>query len=41
MEVYIYDSVRTPRGIETNGSLAAVSPVQLLTTLLNALKEII
>jgi acetyl-CoA C-acetyltransferase len=40
MEAYIYDSVRTPRGIgKANGSLAAVSPVQLLTTLLNALKE--
>jgi len=40
MEAYIYDSVRTPRGIgKANGSLASVSPVQLLTTLLNALKE--
>jgi len=40
MEAYIYDSVRTPRGIGKNtGSLAQVSPVQLLTTLLKALKE--
>lgn len=40
MEAYIYDSVRTPRGIgKGNGSLAPVSPVQLLTTLLTALKE--
>lgn len=40
MEAYIYDSVRTPRGIgKGNGSLAPVSPVQLLTTLLSALKE--
>ncbi|MEZ7499766.1 acetyl-CoA C-acetyltransferase [Flavobacterium sp. Arc3] len=40
MEAYIYDSVRTPRGIgKGNGSLAAVSPVQLLTTLLTAIKE--
>jgi acetyl-CoA C-acetyltransferase len=32
--------VRTPRGIgKANGSLAAVSPVQLLTTLLNALER--
>jgi acetyl-CoA C-acetyltransferase len=28
---YISDSVRTPRGGKANGSLAAVSPVQLLT----------
>ncbi|MGO4820660.1 acetyl-CoA C-acetyltransferase [Flavobacterium sp. W21_SRS_FM7] len=40
MEAYIYDSVRTPRGIGKNiGSLAQLSPVQLLTTLLDALKE--
>ncbi|HEY4616692.1 MAG TPA: acetyl-CoA C-acetyltransferase [Flavobacterium sp.] len=40
MEAYIYDSVRTPRGIgKGNGSLAEVSPVQLLTTLLNALRD--
>jgi acetyl-CoA C-acetyltransferase len=40
MEAYIYDSVRTPRGIgKGNGSLAPVSPVQLLTTLLTAIKE--
>lgn len=40
MEAYIYDSVRTPRGIgKGSGSLAPVSPVQLLTTLLTALKE--
>ena len=40
MEAYIYESVRTPRGIgKGNGSLAPVSPVQLLTTLLSALKE--
>ncbi|EIA08535.1 3-ketoacyl-CoA thiolase @ Acetyl-CoA acetyltransferase [Flavobacterium frigoris PS1] len=40
MEAYIYDSVRTPRGIgKNNGSLASVSPVQLVTTLLDALKE--
>lgn len=40
MEAYIYDSVRTPRGIGKNtGSLSQLSPVQLLTTLLDALKE--
>ncbi|SDX15541.1 acetyl-CoA C-acetyltransferase [Flavobacterium degerlachei] len=40
MDAYIYDSVRTPRGIGKNtGSLALLSPVQLLTTLLVALKE--
>ena len=40
MEAYIYESVRTPRGIgKGSGSLAPVSPVQLLTTLLSALKE--
>jgi acetyl-CoA C-acetyltransferase len=40
MEAYIYDSVRTPRGIgKNNGSLAEVSPVQLVTRLLKALKE--
>ena len=40
MEAYIYDSVRTPRGIGKNtGSLAQLSPVQLLTTLLDVLKE--
>lgn len=40
MEAYIYDAVRTPRGIgKKTGSLAQVSPVQLTTTLLNALKE--
>lgn len=39
-EAYIYDSVRTPRGIgKKNGSLAQVSPVQLTTTLLQALRE--
>jgi len=40
MEAYIYDSVRTPRGIgKKTGSLSQVSPVQLTTTLLKALKE--
>jgi acetyl-CoA acetyltransferase len=40
MEAYIDDSVRTPRGIgKSNGSLAVVSPVQLLTILLTASKE--
>jgi len=40
MEAYIYDSVRTPRGIGKNtGSLVEVSPVQLVTTLLKVLKE--
>ena len=40
MDAYIYDSVRTPRGIGKNtGSLSQVSPVQLVTTLLSALKE--
>ncbi len=40
MVAYIYDSVRTPRGIgKKTGSLAQVSPVQLTTTLLKALKE--
>jgi acetyl-CoA C-acetyltransferase len=40
MEAYIYDSVRTPRGIgKKTGKLAQVSPVQLTTTLLKALKE--
>ncbi|WP_272150203.1 acetyl-CoA C-acetyltransferase [Tenacibaculum aiptasiae] len=39
MEAYIYDSVRTPRGIgKKTGSLSQVSPVQLTVTLLNALK---
>lgn len=40
MEAYIYDAVRTPRGIgKKTGSLAQVSPVELSTTLLKALKE--
>jgi len=40
MEAYIYDAVRTPRGIgKKTGSLAQVSPVELTTTLLKALKE--
>ncbi|RXJ50204.1 acetyl-CoA C-acetyltransferase [Gelidibacter gilvus] len=40
MDAYIYDSVRTPRGIGKNtGSLSQASPVQLVTTLLSALKE--
>lgn len=40
MDAYIYDSVRTPRGIgKQSGSLSQVSPVQLVTTLLSALKE--
>ncbi|MBL4746636.1 MAG: acetyl-CoA C-acetyltransferase [Flavobacteriaceae bacterium] len=39
MEAYIYDSVRTPRGIgKPTGSLSQVSPVQLTTALLKALK---
>lgn len=40
MEAYIYDAVRTPRGIgKKTGSLAQVSPVELTTTLLKALKQ--
>lgn len=40
MEAYIYDTVRTPRGIgKKTGSLAQVSPVELTTTLLKALKQ--
>lgn len=40
MEAYIYDSVRTPRGIgKKTGALSQVSPVQLVTALLKALKE--
>jgi len=40
MEAYIYDAVRTPRGIgKKTGSLAQVSPIELTTTLLKALKE--
>lgn len=40
MEAYIYDSVRTPRGIgKKTGALSQVSPAQLVTTLLKALKE--
>jgi len=40
MEAYIYDAVRTPRGIgKPTGSLSQVSPVQLTTTLLDALKS--
>ena len=40
MEAYIYDAVRTPRGIgKKNGSLAQVSAIQLASTCLNALKE--
>lgn len=40
MDAYIYDSVITARGIGKNtGSLAQLSPVQLLTTLLNVLKK--
>ena len=40
MEAYIYDAVRTPWGIgKKTGSLAQVSPVELSTTLLKALKE--
>lgn len=40
MEAYIYDSVRTPRGIgKATGSLSQASPVQLTTTLLEALKS--
>ncbi|SMB80284.1 acetyl-CoA acetyltransferase [Hymenobacter roseosalivarius DSM 11622] len=40
MEAYIYDAVRTPRGIgKKSGALAQVSPVQLTATLLEALKE--
>jgi len=40
MEAYIYDAVRTPRGIgKKTGSLAQVSPVELTTTLLKSLKE--
>jgi acetyl-CoA C-acetyltransferase len=40
MDAYIFDSVRTPRGIgKKTGRLSQVSPVQLVTTLLSALKE--
>lgn len=40
MEAYIYDAIRTPRGIgKKTGSLAQVSAVQLTVTLLKALKK--
>ena len=40
MEAYIYDAIRTPRGRgKSNGALHDVQPVQLLSTVLKALKE--
>ena len=40
MDAYIYDSVRTPRGIgKKTGSLAQTSPVQLVAQLLQALRK--
>lgn len=40
MEAFIFDAVRTPRGIgKKTGGLAQASPVQLTVTLLQALKE--
>lgn len=40
MEAYIYDAIRTPRGRgKSDGALHDVQPVQLLSTVLKALKE--
>ncbi|WP_337041380.1 acetyl-CoA C-acetyltransferase [Emticicia sp. 17c] len=40
MEAYIYDAIRTPRGRgKSDGSLHDIQPVQLLSTVLKALKE--
>ncbi len=40
MEAYIYDAVRTPRGRgKSDGSLHEIQPVDLLTTVLKAIKE--
>jgi acetyl-CoA C-acetyltransferase len=40
MEAYIYDAIRTPRGRgKSDGSLHDIQPVQLLSTVLRALKE--
>jgi acetyl-CoA C-acetyltransferase len=40
MEAYIFDAIRTPRGRgKSDGSLHDVQPVQLLSTVLKALKE--
>lgn len=40
MEAYIYDAIRTPRGRgKSDGSLHDVQPIQLLSTVLKALKE--
>jgi acetyl-CoA C-acetyltransferase len=39
-EAYIFDAVRTPRGKgKTNGSLHEIKPIDLLTTLFDALRE--
>ncbi|MGB0523767.1 MAG: acetyl-CoA C-acetyltransferase [Flammeovirgaceae bacterium] len=38
MDAYIYDAIRTPRG-KKKGTLQEVTPTQLLTLLLEALKE--
>ncbi len=39
-EAFIYDAVRTPRGKgKKTGALAEVAPIQLVTTVLNALRE--
>lgn len=40
IDVFIYDSLRTPRGKgKTSGSLYEVKPIQLLVTLLDALEQ--
>ncbi len=40
MEAYIYDAIRTPRGRgKSDGSLHDVQPIQLLSTVLKAIKE--
>ena len=40
MEAYIYDAVRTPRGIgKMDGALYEVKPINLLATVLSALQE--
>ena len=40
MEAYIYDAVRTPRGRgKSDGSLHDVQPVELLSTVLKAIRD--
>ena len=40
MEAYIYDAIRTPRGKgKTDGALYEIKPIDLLATVLEALKE--